>query len=159
MRVLGVDPGGSYTALVVREGDKVISSTCLARAGLTVDDWIEAVLTELADVTWKHDPDVDLVAVEGVHPPTPHMGTISVGGLIGCAAVLGAVVAWCWTDQLPCVVVPPGKHGSGPAHAYPPSLVGRRPTRFPGSGPRKHEQSAWDVCAAGRLLARIREAS
>lgn len=154
MRVLGVDPGGSYTALVLREGDKVIHATCLFRDNWLLDGYLERVLAELTDITGESH--VDLVAVEGVHPPTPHMGTISVAGLIGCAAVLGAVVAWCWTDQMhqmPCHVVPPGKHGGAPSHAYPPALVGRRPTRFPGVGPRKHEQSAYDVAGAGRAAA------
>lgn len=154
MRVLGVDPGGAYTGIVLRQRDAVVWTTCIARGDRSRREYVGAVLTAMSLLRRR----LDLVAVEDVNDPTPQMGTIAVGGLLGCAVVLGAVIAWCSTDACPYVVVPPGGHGSAPKATYPAVLVGRRPPEFPGEGPRSHEQSAYDVAAAGRQAHRINAA-
>lgn len=155
MIVVGIDPGGAATGIVTRDRDHPVD----ARLVLRLDDddnrtYLSRVLAQLA--LGLHD--AELVAVEGVNPPTPQMGTTSVKGLLDTARILGAIEGWAWTelawDRL--VVVPPGGHGSAPLRTYPPHLIGPRETK--GTGVRRHLRSAWDVAGAARTQQRLNAA-
>lgn len=153
MRVLGVDPGGISVGLVVRDGDEVVAWSLIhRRAEQGLDLWCKQVLGML-DVTCGRPYPPDLIAVEGLHEPTPHMGMTSLRGLLDTATVLGAVIAWAWPDpDLHVVVVPPSGHGSLPVEAYPDELVGSGEKR--GKGRMRHVRAAHDIAHAGRVLAR-----
>lgn len=136
--VIGVDPGGQHTGIVVVEDGRLTAKSLIGRdANETIEDYARYVARHVAG-----QADGRLVAVEGVRRPSPHLGMIDVTGLLDAAVVLGAVVASC--D--PVMVVPPAGHGSGPLMAYPAELVG--PNEPAGTGRLKHCRSAWDVAHA-----------
>lgn len=146
--VLGVDPGGQYTGLVLRRGNQLIDHLTITRGHLTM----AAHLANVTEAVRLHLAQANLLAVEDLNDPSPHMGLTSVRGLIDTAQVLGAVLSH-WPTA---VVVPPGGHGSGPLLAYPRAL---HPTRGRGRGKDRlrHERSAWDVAGAGLIQHRITE--
>lgn len=159
MIVIGVDPGGRWTGLVVRDlalagHDQLVALQVYERprgAGRAVPgaDYLTAVLEWIA--SWFVDG--AMVAIEEATAPTGfrdgERAPITPGSLIGLGAVYGAVVG-----RYPnTVVVPPGGLGQGPLRAYPPALVGSRETT--GSGGRlRHARSAWDVAGAARSISR-----
>lgn len=87
-----------------------------------------------------------VVAAEDLSTPSPHMGTISVHGLLDTAVVLGAIAGHV------NVFVPPGGHGSHSLQAYTAELVGKHEKS--GLGRLRHCRSAWDIAAAGEALLR-----
>lgn len=158
--IIGVDPGGKHTGIVVRTPAGLHRWSLITRT--TPIDWylgevVDAV-TEARDFARNlilADGPADLrtpvLAVEDLNDPTPQMGITSVRGLLDTAQVLGALAGhWVITR------VPPGGHGSGVLAAYPPALRGDGETR--GRGKLKHCRSAWDLAATARTLIR-REAS
>lgn len=153
--VVGIDPGGTNTGIVVREGDRLWFASTLHRALRPLPEYIADVLRVVDEA--QHRPGLP-IAVEDVTPPTGfrngQRAPIDPASLIGTAAVLGAVLAR-YPDA---VVVPPGGHGSGPAGAYPPELIGPREGKAL-TGRLRHCRSAWDVAGAARLVARIGAAS
>ena len=153
--LVGVDPGGRYTGLVVRRGDVLVEHHTLVRVGdddLPTHSCLRTVALGVIKLFEAHN--ADGVAIEGVQKPSPFMGKSgnvsfsNVTGILGTAMVLGAVLA-----LVPAIVVPPGGNGSDPLGAYPVEL---RPTRGKGAGADKlrHERSAWDVAGAGATLLR-----
>lgn len=147
--VAGVDPGGRYTGLVVRDGDQPLFAETVTRGDDEPAHVYAARVTETVLCVLGGFSDAAVVGVEGVNSPSGfangQKAFINPKGLIHAAMVFGAV-----TSHLPdCVVVPPGRNGS--RVWYPPELLGRRPKDLPGeggAGTRAHEQSAYDV--AGR---------
>ncbi len=158
-RSVGVDPGSRETGVVVLDGKKVVDHCVVVRPADDRDRvpgsrYLNEVVDAVADaVTTAGDGSV--FGVESVKKPNPHMGLISVTGLLGTAAVLGAVLA-----VFPqAVLVEPGGHGDGPVKAYPAEL---RPARGQGKGKDRlrHCRSAYDVALAARIIAgRKRRAS
>lgn len=149
--VLGVDPGGTYSGIVLRDRVDVVAATVVQRGkDETMASYIGRVIDTAATYRYR-TPVAGPVAVEGLNEPTPQMGLTSVGGLIGAAQVLGGVLAH-WPDA---IVVPPGGHGSAPLLAYPAALKGER--ERVGAGILKHARSAWDVALAGYQLGRVTE--
>lgn len=150
--VVGVDPGGRSSGVVVRNRDAVAAPPLVVvrRAAETMGAycWRVASAVKLAS-----DDGGLLIAVEDVNAPTPQMGTIAVAGLLGTAQVLGAVTSRRWD----VIVVPPGGHGSAPLATYPPELVGEREHK--GAGVLRHARSAFDVALAGHQMARITAAA
>lgn len=158
--VLGVDPGGRQTGLVVRYGSACLAADLVTRDGPEtfpgadyLAEVVEAIggllvyasqdLPELAGAGWP------LVAVEGVVHPNGHVRMINAAGLLGTATVLGAVLA-----HFPAaLVVPPAGNGAGPRSAYPAALW--PPTEKRGAGRCRHLRSAWDIAEAGAFLARL----
>lgn len=145
--VVGVDPGGRTTGVCVRLGDEVAAAELVRRdsdAGVVDATYLAEVVSCVSDAitTAKKHTEHVVVAVEGLNPPTPHLGMASVSGLLGAATVLGALLSQ-WPDA---VVIPPGGHGSSPLQTYPEVLRG--PKEVSGTGKRRHVRSAWDVAGA-----------
>lgn len=143
MRIIGVDPGGRSTGLVRLDGpDLDVFGTVTRKDAWGVGEYLHAVLTEIDDLH------ADYIAIETVVAPNPHMGVISVVGVLETAQVFGAVLGR-WPDAIP---IPPGKNGSHPLQTYPEAL---RPTRGNGKGKDslRHVRSAYDVAKTGTMLA------
>jgi hypothetical protein len=142
--IVGIDPGGAQTGVVVMNDDgSYVDHRLIERAELMswgrYVAWIEDAIAEFSfDSPAQGEP---LVAMEDLSPPSPHMGLISVKGLLDTARVIGALH---YRGGPSMVLVPPGGHGSLPAEAYPPELIGPREGRAL-SGKLRHCRSAWDV--------------
>lgn len=172
-RILGVDPGGAHTGLVLRDGPRLLANRLVSRGDQQIPAYLVQVLDAVQDL-WDLDPPpktpVVIVAVEGLNAPTPHMGLTNVTGLLDAAQVLGAVLA-CWTAA---VVVPPGGHGAVPDvlqalpgkagdkacrqyldDTYPAALIGAREKR--GAGLLRHCRSAWSIAGAAEMLDRLQK--
>lgn len=165
MIVLGIDPGGRNTGLVLRDTHRrrdtggLLGHHLAQRRGDDIMAWIDHVLelaVDLAHLAADLGGGLDLIAIEDVVEPTPHMGIASVGGLIDTAIIVGACVTWAGIDGDPLgVLVRPNRHGSAAAGlgrpgllaCYPAALVGDG--EAVGTGKLKDCRSAWDVAAAG----------
>jgi len=158
--VLGIDPGGAHTGLCVRVGQNVVGQAVVAAPdvqsphGMLCSPAYLAVIRE--QVLDAVERGVDLIAVEGVRRPNPHMNRsngksiIDPGPLIATGIVLGAVTELAAFLAIPVEWVPPGKNGSNPLYAYPEHLVsvGERRhglSRVGGSSLLRHVRSAYDV--------------
>lgn len=144
-----MDPGCRQTGLVVCDGSRVVAHEVIERkdhAPLPGVDYLRLVAGKVR--AYPHD----WLAVEGVAAPNPHLGVVSVDGVLGAAMVLGAAVGG---DPHHVAIVPPGGHGSLPLAAYPPELVG--PREKSGGGVLRHCRSAYDVVVHARRLQLLRE--
>jgi hypothetical protein len=148
--VVGVDPGGRYCGIVARQVDAAVWAAVVTRDGDMAPYLAEVQAAIFDAVTCKWPEESFTVAVEGLVTPTPHMGTISLQGLLDTAVVLGAVMGW-YPDA---VVVPPGDNGAGPLGSYPSRLVGAREKL--GAGHARHARSAWDVAGKAALYRALR---
>ena len=145
--VLGCDPGGSATGLVLVQGDRLLDHRVVRQPGSSLRaDYVQDVLAAAERMVERVY--CSLVAIELVTAPVPHMGTIAVGGLLGAAAIAGALIAFAGDRDV--ILVPPQSYGSAPLAAYPPKLIG--PRERSGSGVLRHARSAWDVAHAGLRL-------
>lgn len=152
--VVGVDPGGRSTGMVIRGGDTLVRACVMKRAGadkLPTPDYLTEVFLGV-DEYLEIAGDDALLAVEGLVHPEPHMELMNVLGLIGTGMVLAVVIAM-WPEA---IVVRPSKHGSLPPAAYPEQL---RPRASRLGGESKHARSAWDIAGAGRFQARVKASS
>lgn len=150
--ILGVDPGGATTGLVVRRGSELLWHA-------TVEGGWQQVLEALHGMP----PAVslfDVLAVEEVVAPggfaKGRHAAINLVGLVGTAVVAGAVAGWGWSDGGVRVIwVRPAHNGQGALDAYPEEL---RPTRGQGRGQDglRHCRSAWDVAGTAAIEARGR---
>lgn len=148
-RVVGVDPGGKETGIVARDGDQLLHALLVTRGpGVSGDGTDARYLTEVLSAVdeVQRACHAQLVAVEGLVAPTPHMRLISVKALLQTATVYGALLA----ARPDALVVPPGGHGKAPLRCYPPILVGDSEPR--GAGWRRHLRSAWDIAGAATFL-------
>jgi len=151
--VVGVDPGGSWTGIVVRRGgDAVWVDACHRGPSMTDAAWfgylrqvLDAAVAEARSLAGG----AGLVAVEDVVAPNPHVRVTNVGALLATAKVVGMVL----TLHPSAVLVRPGGHGSAPLSSYPPNLVGGRERA--GAGRLKHARSAYDVAGAGLVQWRL----
>ena len=148
--MLGVDPGGQHTGVVLRRGRDVLrAGTCERDLDEKVHRYAHRVALEVLE--WhtagalEHGDRVHL-AVEGVVEPSPHMGLTNVRGLLDTAVVFGALAA----TYPGLIVVRPGGNGSAPLRSYPAVLVGENERK--GTGKLRHVRSAYDVAGAGALL-------
>ncbi|MDA8117175.1 MAG: hypothetical protein M0000_07400 [Actinomycetota bacterium] len=144
--VLGVDPGMRETGLVVRDGDVPVAACLMVRArGQSRGEYIEEVLAAieayLEERRRTHGEELE-IAVEDMTPPTPHMGTIAVAGILEGGVLLGAIIGRYPQARL----VSPGHHGSAPLAAYPEALCA--PGEKRGRGQLRHCRSAYDVAGA-----------
>lgn len=155
--VVGVDPGGRETGLVLCAGRVVLEREVVTHHGdkgtLPDTAYLNRVLDRVHHYRKIAGADDPLVAVEGLVKPTAQMGLTAVIPLIGTGMVLGAVLA----VYPAAVVVRPGGHGSAFITAYPEEL---RPTRGQGKGTDRlrHTRSAYDIAHAGRIAAAQRRA-
>lgn len=152
--VIGIDPGGVSTGVIARLGPRVIYGATVTRDGKVTDYLAEVgrTIERAIDKVWR-DQNLNslpiqtcVIAVEDLNEPSPHMGLTNVGGLIGAAQVLGAVIY----AYPAAVIVAPGGHGSAPLSTYPASLVGKR--EVVGTGKFRHLRSAWDLAGAAVVL-------
>jgi hypothetical protein len=158
MIVLGVDPGASYTAAVVRDDDELLLASTFKRPeGMPPVTWAMACVRHVREILAQY-PQIKLVGVEGIQAPrgfsNGKISMIQPGPLIFMAMVLGAVVSNL-DDTHSVVIVPAKKNGAGDADSYPAALNGKRPKDLPGSnnaGTRRHEKSAWDIAGEVELL-------
>lgn len=159
--IVGVDPGGRNSGVVVRIGLVLLDYETLIRVGpedLPLADYLQEVLRVVLGFWQKYN--ADLVAIEAVQAPSPFQGRSSgpgfsnLDGILGTAMVVGAVEGF-----FPhAISVPPARMGQAPLSAYPVVL---RPTRGQGKGKDKlrHVRSAWDVAGAASGTARMKAAS
>jgi hypothetical protein len=141
--IVGCDPGGRWSGVVVRDGDRLVYACLVTRESELMAVHIGETLATVQVALEFAGADA-VLAVEDVNEPSPHMGTISVRGLLGTAQVLGGVLGR-WPNA---IVVAPGGHGSGPLRSYPACLVGAREKS--GSGRFKHLRSACDIAGSVR---------
>jgi hypothetical protein len=145
--VVGIDPGGSWTGIVVRRGADAIWVDAVHRGDEVGDaGWLTHVLASLNAAMAEAaslQQGKGLLAVEDVVAPNPHVRVTNVAALLATAKVVGMVLAVHPT----AILVRPGGHGSAPLASYPPNLVGDRERA--GSGRLKHARSAYDVAGAG----------
>jgi hypothetical protein len=173
---VGVDPGGSYTGVVVRHGDRLLHHQLVVRTededvirGVGVGarylaDVLQAIVTARCSVPVDQHQLVQF-AVEGVVPPSPHMKLAdgrarrtNPGPTIGTGMVLGAILG-AWPNA---VIVPPNNHGHGMLGSYPEPLVtaaeARRGLRRQAgdSSDIRHCRAAWDCAGRGPIHAALR---
>ncbi len=152
--VLGIDPGGRTTGIVVvSRVDRPLDHRLVERQdGERVAEYAYGVASIVKVMVEAHA--VELVAVEGLVTVNPHVRDrpISPTGLLQAAVVYGAVTAMLTHAMTPTVIVRPGSHGSNPLTSYPPDLVGARERK--GTGKLRHVRSAFDVALAGRRIHR-----
>lgn len=156
-RILAIDPGGRYCGIVVVEHDtlehaEVLDRRRLAGPGQATPDlaaWVHGAVDRCYALAAAHRP--DLVAVEGVRAPNPHVrrrdgnSVTNPTGIIDTAAVYGALVV-----ALSAFTVAPGGNGSRIAAAYPEGIA--KGARL--GGPSEHARSAYDVALTARQRAR-----
>lgn len=161
MRVIGVDPGGSSTGVVTRAGDQLLAWAVVRRQKNEDDgDFLGRVLDEVEDQIVAHD--VPAIALERVNAPggfargaaTGHRTPIALKGLVGTAAVYGALLG----VYRHAYVVAPSGHGSNGRGAYPIELWGATEGDA-GTGFLRHARSAWDVAGAVAFLAQVEAAT
>jgi len=150
--VLGLDPGGRYTGVVIRDGDVPLLASTLVRPertdptewARTLPDRVRAEIDGFSPVA---------TAIEGLRAPKGFKGgaraSLNPEHVMNAAITLGAL-AHGFPDAL---IVPPGGNGSQHYTHYPASLLGRRPKDLLGSSngakSRAHEQSAYDIAGRG----------
>jgi len=169
---LGIDPGADGTGIaLIRTGTRPVTlldhDVILNDTGEVGTVYIARVLGAIDRIRCAHfdattDSGRPRMAVEAVNSPTGFAGgkrhPIDPAHLLGCAIVLGAVLA-AYPDS---VLVPPGGNGHGAYASYPPELVtaGERrradwSTRPAGqSTDLRHARSAFDVARQGPRCAR-----
>jgi Holliday junction resolvasome RuvABC endonuclease subunit len=142
--ILGVDPGGRDTGLVVRSGRALLAHDVVTRRGGKALDVDPTYLNEVNERIERYLDEfpVIAIAVEGLKAPGQFMqGKVRItdpSGIMATAVTFGAVL------------VPPGGNGSQYAASYPSAI------RAPGKGfdRNRHARSAWDIAGAGVPLLR-----
>lgn len=157
MIVLGIDPGGRNTGIVLRDRDTlrgwqlaVRRSTTRQVDGTYLRHVLGCCLTLLRDANVDpSDRDAYIVGIEGVAwwPDRPGSTPRNQAGLYGTAMVLGATLAR-WPDA---VVVDSGR-GVATLHpqAYPPPI--RPPVNGAGKDRLVHVRAAWDHSHAAETV-------
>lgn len=162
MRVLGVDPGGAVTGLVVRDGHRLLAHQLVRRrkhnrTDRRDGDYLRWVIDTLNDLAGDHVPQV--IACERLVEPNPHLGLTSVRGLLDTAYVIGAVMHT-WPDVR---LVRPARHGGTPDLPRGPILDAAMRQAYPAdllptadgtayTDLARHCRSAWDVAGACQSL-------
>lgn len=161
MRVLAIDPGSRWTAIVARDihaldhDDSVVYATVLDRrehtarngAELPLEGWVRLVVDVATDARDTVNPDE--IVVEEALAPNPHLGTINPSQIIATSAIVGGIV----TAFTSARIVPTGNYGAPVANrrillaAYPSQLVGPRETTGRGKSRRQHARAAWEMAA------------
>lgn len=164
MRVLGVDPGARSTGYAVIDTNGYAMPTLLRWAVLdrpkdgtpleaVPREYLVDVVAAAADAI--RETDAELLSVEGIRKPNPHVNRrngnaiIDPAGLLGTATILGALHGRLWS--VPVVIVPPGQNGTYlPLNRYPDPIG----TTGKGNDRKRHARSAYDVAHQGANLHR-----
>lgn len=148
--IVGVDPGGATTGVVVRAGDRCLAACSISRVRSdTLALYLEEVAAAVVGYAAEHQ--ADGIAIEDTIAPNPHVRISNPDGIIETAKVLGAVLVLAPA----AVIIRPGGHGAPVTSRrvllsrYPAELVGPRETK--GTGALRHVRSAWDVAGAARF--------
>ena len=159
MIVLGIDPGGRNTGIVLRDRDDLLGWQLAVRRssarmvdGAYVRHVLGCALTVLRDAGLDPaDRDAYIVAVEEVAWWPDRKTHRDQRGLYGTAMVLGAILAR-WPDA---VIVDAGR-GVANYHpqAYPEPI--RPPVNGAGKDRLSHVRAAWDHSLAGETVYRTR---
>lgn len=155
MIVLGIDPGGAGTGLVlVNTGaDAVLAHRLVEREDRDeVAAYLDRLTTAIEELLAADAPVPELVAIEGLVEPSGHLGIANTRGLLDAAEALGWVRCYCRGLPVPTIIVRPGGHGAAPLNAYPSELASARERK--GTGRLRHVRSAFDVARAGAKLHR-----
>lgn len=100
--VLAVDPGGQRTGIVLRRGDTLGGWHLIERGNEPTVDWADTVVGYVTEAAADWQPDI--IAVEGVNDPTPHLGIIQITWLLHTAIVIGHIRG----AHPSTVIIPPG---------------------------------------------------
>ena len=151
--IVGIDPGGRSTGIVVRDGASLLYHDVVERSkGETMGEYLVRVCDGVKSAKYQSLRSGSMrafappYAVEDLNDPNPHMGIVNLRGLIDTAQVLGVILH----VHPSAIVVPPGRHGSAPLKSYPAELVGAREAK--GTGRLRHCRSAWDIASVGLTL-------
>jgi hypothetical protein len=170
MVIVGTDPGGAHTALVARDGARLVEALYRERhPAATRLDWL--VDCAIAAKAMAARVDATVAGVEDVEAPNPHVGRkrrdgsdrgariINPGPAIEAALCAGALVT-ALREVCPVRLVKPGGFGAPQPNrrmllaVYPVELVGPRETTGSGKSKWQHLRSAWDVAGATARWAR-----
>lgn len=165
MKVLGFDPGGRNTGIVLRDGETLTGWSLEVRKGngrMPDGRYLRQVLaaaTALLDAAGvdPRDRDAYVVGIEGVAywPEKDPKARRDQRGLYGTSMVLGAILARWWDATIV-------DSGRGVAHFHPQSYPDaiRPPINGAGKDRLVHVRAAWDHSHAAETLylTRIREA-
>lgn len=148
---MGVDPGATYTGVVVVEGEVPVFAETITRD--KGEGYVEYALrvahtTHTTYTTYnpKHLGIELLTMPKGFNRASNKTSPINPGHLVMAGIVLGATMQQL-NKHNPTLIHPRG-NGSRRKSWYHPSLLGRRPPTLAGSSNgagRGHEQSAYDV--------------
>ena len=161
--VVGIDPGGKSTAVVVLvDGVMTHHETFTRPKGGDLNEYVRetsrAIGLVIDESPAVYEAPWPVVAVEQVNRPNPHLGMINPQGAMDTSRMIGALVASVQCNAAGNVyMIEPNKHGSGPLASYPPELVGPREKGVYGSGKLRHERSAYDVALTAYLDPRFRQ--
>lgn len=161
---VGIDPGGRFTGIVVRQGSELLGWMLIRReldeGALGVGpQYIAAVVGAVTNLKYAAGA---AVAVEALNAPTGFRNgkrePINPGHAMAAAMILGGVLA-----AFPhALLVPPGDNGAGSLSTYPDDLVTKR-ERIAGlnrkagdSADIHHCRSAWDVAGTAPRIAAAR---
>lgn len=168
-RVLGIDPGGQTTALVVRSGRTYLDHALIHRKDREWHDYLEAVVMFAGHLEFEHATEV--FACEDVVPPNPHIGRkrgaknaeglnlTNVQPLLDTSFVIGALLY----EFRDVVLVRPGGHGKTPDLPAGPVLDKYMRENYPAeivpdrdgakyTDQLRHARSAWDVSLAAEKM-------
>jgi hypothetical protein len=178
---VGVDPGPSFTAIVARAGEQLLTARVfdrdrllpplvngdpLARRKVWAGTVLCALQETLSDVAGDCalpsaqaaiDEGVIVLGVEDVVAPNRYAGRAA-GARDGIANVGPILETAVLLGVLLCAYqnltfVRPRRNGQGPATAYPEGIRPR--PRRPLGGPSEHARSAWDVAGTAAQIARL----
>ncbi len=149
--VIGIDPGGNETGIILAQDKQLLNAWSVERKSLEYSGYIREILKAIEDLEKLIVENSYLIAVEGLICPDemPWLGKKKFGGIMNTAIVLGAVLG-----RYPsAVVIPPGGNGAAPFQAYSEGL--QPPQGAKGFDILRHCRSAWDVGQAGLAVARM----
>lgn len=152
MIVVGIDPGGRGTGLVVRRNKELLDHKVVRRVAakeieIPDDIYLRSVLGQITymldniaiSLREKSNIAVELVQAPKVFYKEGKPIFVKTESLIAVSMVFGAVIS-----RFDCLLVKPNKNGSRGKENYPDELWGEREGPK-GTGILRHARSAWDV--------------
>ena len=88
--VIGIDPGGQHTGLVVLAGSEVITWSLYSRSGRSLNQYITDTVDAVADIAAELAP--SLIGIEDTNRPNPHLGMTNPQGLLDTNRMIGALI-------------------------------------------------------------------
>ena len=143
MSLIGIDPGATHTAIVVRTQTELLDRAYVHRAP---DMQRQRYCIQVCDIA-KHlieRHEVRQVTIEAVVRPSPHIRITNVEPLLGTAMTFGALMRACedWPLSVTTGFCHPNRFGQAPIECYPEAI------RRPKTGMNAHYRAAWDIAFA-----------